>query len=297
MTERNERADDLRRVVQRLARRRAGAGAPDGAMPLWDAAYFGLDRIARFQSTDVHSQQGVLDACARALLAESWRIERCGIEYCARMTLAAEGDDERAMFALIGADEALHASWLAPWIEKAVPDPDPFSGYVAGLAEAGNPQPLAYLLQVVLEGFGIGHYGTLSAHCRDAGLAATFANMQQDEALHHAGGLAAFRPDRLTASDRRFLEDATYAFLQMIRCGPQSVVAALDRSIGLSNPGDTIDVFSALDAQAVSAQTLARLRRLMLQPGMEWLIEALDNGGVFEPCSAADCAQIYLSSR
>ena len=297
MTERDERGDELRRVAQRLARRRAAAGTPDGAMPLWDAAYFGLERIACFQAADRHSQEYVLDACARALLAESWRIERCGIEYCARMTLAAENDDERTMFALIGADEALHASWLAPWIALRAPAPDPFSRYIAGLAEAGNPQPLAYLLQVVLEGFGIAHYGTLAAHCRDANLAATFARMQQDEALHHAGGLAAFRSAALTAADRRFLKDASSAFLQMIRCGPQSIAAALDRGMGLSGASEITKVFSALDAQAASALKLDRMRRLMAQPGMQWLIEALDSGGVFEPCSAADCAQIYLSSR
>jgi rubrerythrin len=213
------------------------------------------------------------------------------------MTLATEGDDERRMFALIGADEALHASWLAPWIEAAAPPEDPFNRFIAGIAAAGNPQPLAFLLQVVLEGFGIAHYGTLAAHCRDRGLAATFARLAQDEALHHAGGLAAFRADRLTEADRRFLIEAAFTFLQMIRCGPQAVVAAVDHALGLRDQRDAAGVFAALDAEAQSADRLVRLRRLMAQPGMTWLDDALAAGGAFIPCTPVDCAQIYAGIR
>ncbi len=288
MTQGNDRTEALRRSADRLARRRTKAAAPDGNTPLWDASFFGLDRVARFRDANIVTQLAVLEGCAAGLLAESLRIERCGIDYCARMTLSAEGDDERRMFALIGADEALHASWLAPWIEAMAPQQDPFSRFIAGLAEAGNPQPLAYLLQVVLEGFGIAHYSALATHCCDTGLAATFKRMTQDEALHYAGGLAAFRAEHLTDVYRHFLEEAAYTFLQMIRCGPQGVVAAVDRGIGVRDQGDTASVFSALNSEAASAEKLSQLRRLMAQPGMEWLVDTLDRGGLFVPCTAVE---------
>ena len=83
MTPGDARDDALRRAADRLARRHAPAASPDGTRPL-DAAYFGLDRIARFRDADPAVRQRVLDDCARGLLAESWRIERCGVEYCAR---------------------------------------------------------------------------------------------------------------------------------------------------------------------------------------------------------------------
>ena len=297
MNQPDDRAAALRRAADRLARRHVGPAAPDGTLPLWDAAFFGLDRVARFRDSRAAVQREVLDACAAGLLGESWRIERCGIDYCARMTLAAEGDDERRLFALIGADEAMHAAWLAPWIAAAAPAEDPFNRFIAGIAAAGNPQPLAFLLQVVLEGFGIAHYGTLAAQCRDDGLAATFTRLAQDEALHHAGGLAAFRTGRLTDADRRFLTEAAFTFLHMIRCGPQAVVAAVDQAIGLRDQGDAAGVFAALDAEAQSADRLVRLRRLMAQPGMAWLDDALAAGGAFSPCSPVDCAQIYAGIR
>lgn len=284
----------MRQAANRLARRGFVPEAPEGHAPLWDAAYFGLDRVAMFRNSTADAQCTVLNACASGLLAESWHIEQCGIDYCARMVLAAEDDDERRMFALIGADEALHSAWLAPWAEAtASPIPDPFNHFISGLAEAGNPQPLAFVLQVVLEGFGITHYAALAEQCRDSALAATLRKMTQDEALHHAGGLASFSVDRLTAPDRSFLEDAGQVFLQMIRSGPQGVVAAVDRTVGLGSHADVVGLFADLDVGKAGANKLMQLRRLMAQPGMHWLVESLDQKGLFMPCSPVDCARIY----
>jgi rubrerythrin len=252
--------------------------------------------VPRFREASHAAREAVLGLCGNGLLAEALHIERSGIDYCARMVLAAEGDDARRLFALIGADESLHAGWLAGALPEN-PPVDAFNRFIAGIAEAAVPQPLAYLLQVVLEGFGIAHYEGLAAGCRDAGLAATFRRLARDEALHHAGGLAVFRADRLTDADRRFLAEATYAFLQMIRCGPQAAVAAVDRVIGIGDAGDAARVFAALESEAGSGAKLARLKALIAQPGMEWLVETMDAGGAFTPCSAEECAQLYVAMR
>jgi hypothetical protein len=213
------------------------------------------------------------------------------------MTLACESDGERRLYALIGGDEATHSAWLEPWIPGRAREPDPFNRFIAGLVEAGNVQPLSYLLQVVLEGFGIAHYTKLAGECRDPGLGAVLRRMAQDEAAHHAAGLAAFAPARLAAAERRFVAEGAYGFLQMIRSGPQAVVAALDRSVGIDRAGALAVAFAQLDAQAAVAAKLAHLRRLMQQPGMDWLLEELDGKGAFTPCSAAQCAALYASAR
>lgn len=290
------RGEALRRAADRLARHRDAPAPSDGTRPAWEAPFFGLDRVPRFRGASAAARAEMLALCGRGLLAEALHIERSGIDYCARMTLVAESDDERRLFALIGADESQHAGWIADALDDDPPI-DVFNRFIAGIAAAGTPQSLAYLLQVVLEGFGIAHYDGLAGACRDAGLAAAFRRLARDEALHHAGGLATFRADRLTDADRRFLADATFAFLQMIRCGPQAVVGAIDRVLGVGDTGDATSVFASLDSEAGSAARLARLRQLLAQPGMAWLVDAMDAGGAFTPCSAADCAQLYASKR
>jgi hypothetical protein len=282
---------DVRRAAERLLRRHGAPGTP-GAGPAWDAAFFGLPKVARFAAAAPEAQRAVLDDCNAALLGESWFIERTGVVFCARMTLAAESEDERRLYALIGAEEATHSAWLEPWIRDREAPADPFNRFIGGLVEAGTAQPLAYLLQIVLEGFGIAHYASLAAGCRDAALAAILKRMSQDEAAHHAAGRAAFGAARLAPAERRFVADAGYAFLEMIRTGPQAVVAALGR---LDVDPDT--AFAELDAEAGTAAKLAELRRLFAQPGMEWLVDELEAKGVFTPCSAAQCAALARATR
>ena len=287
-----ERADAVRRAGERLLRRRGAAASPAGGA-LWSGEFHGLDRVTAFRDAHGAQQADVLAACDTGLLAESWFVERCGIAFCARMTLLAESLDEQRLYALIGADEAAHAAWLEPWIADRGREADPFNRFIAGLAESGSAQPLSFLLQVVLEGFGIVHYGGLAAGCRDEALAALLRRMAQDEAVHHAAGLAVFRAANLSAAERRFLLDGAHAFLQMIRSGPQAVVGALDHALGTDGRAEVARTFEALDAGGATAGKLARLRRLMQQPGTAWLVADLDDKGAFAPCTPAECARIY----
>lgn len=288
--------DGVNAAAQRLLRRRALPGTPDTGMPPWPAAQFGLDALPLYAQAGAATQREVLDHCAQGLLRESWLIERGGMEFCARMVLASEDASQRALYSLIGADEASHYAWLLPWLPQ-LPQSDPFNDFLDHCVRTASPQLLAYLLQVVLEGFGIVHYAGLAGGCRDAALAATLRRMAEDEALHHAAGLAVFDHRRLGAAERAFLLDASYTFLQMIRSGPQRVVAALDQALGGIATAALPGLFDALEIQRSGADKLARLRRLMRQPGMEGLVDALAQRQAFEPASAEEAAQVYRSLR
>lgn len=289
------READIRRTAARLLRRRTAAGTPQTAAPLWPAAHFGLDKVPAYTGATSEQQRRILDHCAQGLLRESWFVERGGMEFCARMVLAADSADERQLYSLIGADEAAHYAWLQPWLSADDRAMDVFNRFLADCVAQSTPQPLAYLMQVVLEGFGIVHYSGLAANCSDSALADTLRRMAEDEALHHAAGLAAFRAERLGRAEREFLLDASYAFLQMIRSGPQAVVAALDQGLEGLDTASLRTLFIALDDGAATAAKLRRLRQLMDQPGMTWLLENLETRGAFHPCGAEEMADVYRS--
>lgn len=48
--------------------------------------------------------------------------------------------------------------------------------------------------------------------------------------------------------DCRFLAVAMQVFLGMIRCGPQGVLTALDKGVGLGNPSDVAAEFGPPEA-------------------------------------------------
>jgi rubrerythrin len=282
----------------RLLRRRGKLPeVPRGEPAPWDADFFGLPAVRLFRDADARTRQAVVRSCGRHLVAESWHIEKCGIDFCARMVRLAASDETRRLYALIGADEAMHSAWLEPWLGEGTRAPDAFNRFIGGLVEAGTPQPLAYLLQVVLEGFGIVHYAQLAQASRDVRLEATLRRMAQDEGLHHAAGTQLFDAGRLTDAERCFLADGACAFVQMVRIGPQSVAAVLDRTIGFGGERDTARVFAELGTQAAAAAKLERLRRLMARPGMEWLVDQLERKGAFVPCRPSECARAYAEMR
>jgi len=291
-----DRESALRRAGERLLRKHGLPGARGEGAP-WGPDFFRLERVARFRDAAPKARRAVLDACAASLLAESWFVERCGVTFCARMTLLADNAEEKRLFALIGADEATHSAWLEPWVPRRDERMDSFNRLISALVETGSAQPLAFLMQVVLEGFGIVHYGRLGAACLDPALAATLKRMAQDEAVHHAAGLAVFDPARLTVQERRFLAEAAFEFLEMIRNGPQAAVAALDRAVGIGDGADAAGIFEDLATEPETSGKLVEMRRLMARPGMEWLVGELDRKGVFAPCTPAECSRIYIAAR
>ena len=284
------------RVVDGFARRRAlDPGSPGTGHAHWDARFFGLQALAPFKCAAPEIQQQVLDACGEGLLWESWYIEQGGIALCARMALHAEDLATRTVYALIGADEAIHAHWIWAWLARTSPRaPDSFNRFIAALVETGEPQALCYLLQIVLEGFGIQHYRILAEGCREPALAQTLRSMMADEGLHHAGGLALFHPERLSARARGLVLDAAAQLTQMIRIGPQAVVSNVMRITGASDPAV---LFEALNCEAASNTKLGVLRALFEQPGMQWLTTELERLRLFVPCSSAECAQVFVSEQ
>jgi hypothetical protein len=290
----DQRGGRLVAAAERLLRRHGRPGGPDGQAP-WKADFFGLQRVREFCDAAPAEQGAALDDCAQSLLSEAWQIERGGVVFCARMVLLSETEAERRIFALIGAEEARHSAWLEPWVTDRGEDGDPFNAFVSDLARTASAPVLVYLLQVVLEGFGVGHYARLAQRCHDAALASTFVRMAQDEALHYAAGLAAFSPTRLDAAERRVLAESAYAFLQLMRSGPQRVVAALDRRLGLAS-GRLVEVFDELDTQRAASTKLDQLARLMRRPGMEWLVDELHAKGAFAACSPRECARLYTAA-
>ncbi|MEQ1704629.1 MAG: hypothetical protein ABL867_01490 [Rickettsiales bacterium] len=57
-------------------------------------------------------QRAAIDACNRTLMNEAYFIEKSGLAYTAKMILKTESTDTAQLYALIGADEAMHLAWI-----------------------------------------------------------------------------------------------------------------------------------------------------------------------------------------
>src|SRR5262249_61466855 len=88
---------------------------------------------------------------------------------------------------------------------------------------------LSYIVQVILEGWGISHYHALAKDCLDAGLTAVLENIIRDEGRHHASGLVLFKEHRHSPDNLKRLVDLLAEILLMVQAGPQMVVSQMVR--------------------------------------------------------------------
>ena len=271
---------------------KAGVEQPRLAFPdrAWDAAFHGLDRVGAFRKLSVNRRREVLRACAKGLLSESCHIEKLGLAFTAKMSLLSRSEDERQLYALFAADEARHLSEIARYLPDgpSAASDNPFLLLLGEIIEKGDKPGLTRLIQVVLEGWGLTHYGSLARACRDEGLRRTLRRILKDEALHHGSGVVLAAAEPLGRAERREVEEWLLRLARMVQAGPQAVVGAL----GPLSRREREKAFSELSCESHSAERLALLRGLIASCGETRAIETLEKAGALRPLDAASCARV-----
>jgi rubrerythrin len=282
--------------IVRTALARDGHTPPPAVLGTpWPARYFGLDRVSAYRGTSASTRRRVLVACATDVLTEAFFVEKLGIGFAAKMVLLAETADERVVYALMGADEARHMAAVAAHLgTRPDSDPaavnDPFLGLLARAIDGGRRPALAFLVQVVLEGWGLVHYRQLAHHATHAPLRATLADIVKDEALHHGGGLAVLGRHGLSPAHARAVEVTFRELLSLVRAGPQRIMARLGEACGPLDRRERARAFAEMDAEGRVAGQLTLLRRLLEHAPA--LAARLEHQGLFRPPSPAQCAAI-----
>lgn len=268
-----------------------GRGAARVGVP-WDADVYGLSGVDCYVKAGADRQRAVLTRCAADQLEEALHIENIGMAYAAHMLLGASSLEERQLYATIAADEALHHAALAPFLGLAAGDgagggePAPFLCLLERLVVEGDRATRLLVVQVVLEGWGIEHYRGLARRCADPALAVVLARIVEDEARHHGSGV--ILAPRFPAGEAAV--DVLTAFLDMVRVGPQAVLAALAGTLGPMSRAERVVVLTQLHTEDHSGTQLLLLRRLLEKAGAAPVVAALDSRGRFRPLTAEEAA-------
>ena len=290
----------LRPILGAALRRKglSGARASGAGKAHWDAAHFGLDKTRAYRELSERGRRQVLEACGRSLLEEGYFIEKLGLAFTAKMTALSRTTEERQLYCLFAADEAAHLAVIGSFL-PGVPSPqgNPFLRLIARVIEEGAKPGLTYLIQVVLEGWGVSHYRDLAAGCRDPELARALAGIVRDEALHHGSGAALLEGAPVPESERAFVTEILASLISMVRAGPQEAAGHLERAAGGLTLAARARVFSELDCRGHSARRIKRLQTLMAAAESGPILETLQSKGVLTPLDASACAKIRTPPR
>lgn len=286
--------DKLHRLLSSALRSRLGTQlmSPEPlSCPYWDATHFGLENVKIFQESSSAEQTDILHIASQGLLEEAYFIEKAGVGYMAKMVLLAETTEERMLYALFSSDEATHLAQLSCFLphQQPVGTDDTFLRFLADLVESQDKILLLFVIQVVLEGWGLSHYRSLAKGCRNLELSCLFERFLQDEARHHGTGFTLFNQLSLSRTSQTAIIDTLAVFLSMIQVGPQSVVAAIERVKGHLSRSQKVRIFEELDTETHSGTRLNLLRSLMRGNSAEGIIQELEVRGAFQPFPAEKC--------
>ena len=287
-------AEHALRAVLASALKSRPAPAPTQAAAYWPATHFNLSQASLFIAASAEEQTQILSACGRNLLAEAYYIEKSGMYFAAKMSLLADTAQERMLYSLFAADEATHFNWIAQYISdvgEADYGQHPFLTLLNDVLQNEERGTLAYLIQVVLEGWGIAHYHALAKDCLDAGLTDVLAQIIKDEARHHGSGLILCNERAFSAAQLARLVELLQQFFAMVQVGPQMVVGETERVLGPLSRNQKTKLFAELECETMTARKMATLTGLLKNTNCgSAVIAELARRDVLRPFTAAECA-------
>jgi rubrerythrin len=259
----------------------------------WSAEHFNLDKVSSFREASEAQRHLIVDGCARNILAESYYIEKCGMYFSAKMSLLAKSAQERMLYSMFASDEALHFNWITNFISPEAVRAflqNPFINLLEELLQKEERATLAYIVQVILEGWGIHHYHQLAKDCVDANLKKVFEAILKDEARHHASGLILFNEENLTDKQIKNIVAILVRFFRMIQVGPQMIVSQIEQAKGRLSREQKTRVFEQLCCEAETAKKISTLQSLIkAAESADVILETLERAGSFKPFPASEC--------
>lgn len=258
----------------------------------WNADYFGLNQVAIFREANAQEQQKVLAIANRDLLAEVYWVEQAGVGYMAKMVLGAESHEERILYGLFAADEANHLAQIAKFCpEKLKFNNDSFLNFMGQLLESQDKALLITMVQVVLEGWSLIHYRSLSKHCLDDNLKAVLKGFLNAEARHHATGVNQLQQWQYSQQSLSNIHEALTKFLQMVQVGPQRLLNAVEQGKGYLSNGDRLKILTELQMEVHTQTKLNLLQSLMVGTVPKNIVAKLKNQGSFIPYTPSQCVR------
>ncbi|BAZ14939.1 hypothetical protein NIES4071_68090 [Calothrix sp. NIES-4071] len=285
--------DKLRRILDSALESKIGKIKPSitGNLIYWNAEHFDLHKVEIFTASTPEEQTIILELCNQTLLEEAYFIEKAGIGYMAKMVMLAETTEERMLYALFSADEVTHLAQISSFLTnpELVSTNNAFLHLLADVAETSDKSVLIFVLQVILEGWGLTHYRNLAKNCQHTELKAVLQSFLEDESRHHATGVRLCEQISIEHQTQKTIIEILASFLQMVQVGPQGVVTAVEQVLGSLSRQQKITVFQQLGAESHSSTRLNLLRNLITNPQTTAIVQELEERNAFTPFSPQQC--------
>lgn len=288
-------------ILEAAQRKHQRSGALDpisntNTATYWAPDFFNLNRVSIYNEASLQEREAILAGCSNGLLEEAYYIERLGMAFGAKMILLSSSVEEQSLYSLLTEEEAIHLQMISPYVprsHKGRPK-QPFLNFLEQILKDGEMDSLIYLIQVLLEGWGLSHYNALAQSCQEESLAKRLKEIVKDEALHHGAGVAQFNGREDSLKEQSYIFDMLIVLLRMVQSGPQKVVESIEKTKGHLSKAQKITTFLELQCEQTTAKNLEGLTKLILKHCPHKEMDQLKSYGVFRPFTAEECAGVTI---
>lgn len=260
----------------------------------WGADSYELNESSLYNKLNQDQKESVLESLSRARLEEAYHIEKCGIAFGAKMILSSNSFEERKLYAHFTSEESEHLAMIESFLpnisESGVTNS--FLDYLSNLIENAPKNVLTFMIQVVLEGWGIEHYNNLARACNCPDLKKSLNKIVQDEAGHHGSGLLLFNEEDLSAGELEMAINAFEIFLNMVRIGPFSVFQSV-YAVNNQLKDESLLFLEEVNAKKQTESRLVLLKKLAQKSGASKIVAECDKRGIFHSLSHEEMSRIY----
>ena len=202
------------------------------------------------------------------------------MSFAAKMSLLSETINEQKLYSLFAAEEATHFYYMQKTLEDVdLTTDDPFIRFLNEVIATGSRRPLIFIIQVILEGWGIDHYQLMERSCLNPELKKHLKLILIDEASHHGSGVSLFNESELTKAEFDYTIEMMSEFLNMINIGPVGLVGAVKKYLPHSQEADLLNDISAVDD---TNRKLTYIKNMMVKSQSHKILEKIENSGLFQ---------------
>jgi hypothetical protein len=259
------------------------------AKTYWGAERFHLQKTKAFTSLKTDQQDIILRRLSELNLALSYFIEKSGHHYASKMILGSETCEEKTLYALFACEEATHlrlfmnSMWFTPTLKSH------YHPMLPALSEAiqyGTKNSLVFVVQVLLEGFGIAHYSGLKETCLDPELKSSFQTILKDEARHHGAGLILTKAQTIGKESEEQIFELSRKFIRSLETA-HWIPGAFEFAGSPLSTHEKTALFEQMGFEETLATRMQRLKDMFHKVNYQNVFERLEKEGVFKVQSIA----------
>lgn len=268
----------------------------------WNECFYNLSNSKLFNSLHPAQKESILVQLNQSTIHELTQIEKAGTKVAQSIAEKSTCTEEQMLYAMISGEEVNHYYALASYLPEDVlkrPENE-FVQIIEKVIKLKERAQFNFVVQIILEGFGVHYFNSLRQHCLSEDLKKTLEMIIQDEARHHGAGIVSFKSSgdsSLNSANLRPVFNSIKDVLMLFRVGPLTVLNTIEQTIGELSDRTRLELLSDIQAVKSAQDYLNIFKKLIQQAEAIEMLKELDAEGCFSPFGIEQMNSIYVDMK